>query len=545
MQRRHRPRIVGDQDDRALVGSEGVEDLLARCRVEVVRRLIEEEHVRSGNHERRKRESRLLTAGEHRDGLVDVVAGEEELAEDVPKMRLIELGSGVRHVVPHARRIIEGLMLLRVVAELEAVTGDHLARIRRLDARKKAQQGRLARAVETEDHDLRAAVDRKIHAREHLEGPVRLRQALRRQGHPPRGRRIGEAQTRHLLLDGLGADLGEEFIRPAQHLLGSHGLRRLRPHLLALGAQLLGLLHGVRPFLATAPLVLLALEEVGRPPEVVHVDLGPRRIQVEDLVDGLPQQLDVVGDHHDPAGEGLDPVPQPQDRIVVEVVRRLVEEQDVRAGEEHAGEFHAAPLPAGQGIQALLEDAVLEPQRMGDLSGLGVRRPPSLRGELLIEAHVALHRLDLPGALGRSHLVLGLTDLRDDLVDAAHGDDALPRAQRLLSDVRVLGEVADGAVRGDRTLMLGRPLVPLTGEEPHRRGLARTVAADETDPHALVDAEVRMTHEIAGADAQREVRNIDHPMILRVVGRYTPIRLLDSAQVKAQWEGVHERRGPS
>ena len=79
---------------------------------------------------------------------------------------------------------------------------------------------------------------------------------------------------------------------------------------------------------------------------MVDVDFGPRRVQVEDLVDGLPQKLDVVRDHHDAAGEGFDPVPQPQDRIMIEVVRRLIQQQNIRTGEEHARKFHAASLPA-------------------------------------------------------------------------------------------------------------------------------------------------------------------------------------------------------
>ena len=58
---------------------------------------------------------------------------------------------------------------------------------------------------------------------------------------------------------------------------------------------------------------------------MVDVDVGAVGVEVEDLVDGVAQELDVVGDDHDAAGEGFNPVAQPHDRIVVEVVRWFVQ----------------------------------------------------------------------------------------------------------------------------------------------------------------------------------------------------------------------------
>ena len=131
--------------------------------------------------------------------------------------------------------------------------------------------------------------------------------------------------------------MSEELFRSAQHLLCGDGLRGLRAHLLALSLEVFGLLQRVGAFLTATAFVLLALLEIGRPAEVIDVDLGAVRIEVEDLVDGVTQQLDVVRNDHDAAGEGLDPVTQPDDRIVVEVVRGFVQKQYVCVGEEHAG----------------------------------------------------------------------------------------------------------------------------------------------------------------------------------------------------------------
>ena len=70
-------------------------------------------------------------------------------------------------------------MLLCVVAELQAVAGEHFTGVGSFDAGQRAQQRRLARAVQTEDHDAAALVDGKVDIGEDLERPVRLRQAGR------------------------------------------------------------------------------------------------------------------------------------------------------------------------------------------------------------------------------------------------------------------------------------------------------------------------------------------------------------------------------
>ena len=156
-------------------------------------------------------------------------------------------------------------MLLRVVPDLQAVPGHDPARVGLLDARQQAQQSGLARAVEPQDHHFRGAVDGQVHAGEHLQRAVRLRQGLGGEGHPPAGSGLGEAQAGDLLADLRLPGPGDQLVGAAQHLLGGHGLGRLRAHLLALGAQLLRLAQGALPLLAPSALVLLALFEVGAP----------------------------------------------------------------------------------------------------------------------------------------------------------------------------------------------------------------------------------------------------------------------------------------
>ena len=68
-------------------GLEGGLERLAALEVEVVRRLVQHEQVRSGGDDERQRESAALAAREHRDGLlVGLPAGEEEASEEVLRL---------------------------------------------------------------------------------------------------------------------------------------------------------------------------------------------------------------------------------------------------------------------------------------------------------------------------------------------------------------------------------------------------------------------------------------------------------------------------
>ena len=266
---------------------------------------------------------------------------------------------------------------------------------------------------------------------------------------------------------------------------------------------MLGLLQRIGALLAPTTFVFLALLKVRRPPEVVDVDLGAVCIEVEHLVDRVAEELDVVGDDHDAAGERLNPVTQPHDRVVIEVIRGLIQEEYICIGEEHACQLDAATLAAGEGIEGLVEDAILETKGMSDLRRLGVGSPPSGVRELLIELDVALHGTLLPRALGRRHLVFGLADARDDRVDAAHRDNAIAGLHLWVTDVSVLCEVADGAVGRDGSGVLGgAPAIGLACEEAHRRGLTGAVTADQTNAHAFIDTETCVVDELTGTDTQ-------------------------------------------
>lgn len=223
-----------------------------------------------------------------------------------------------------------------------------------------------------------------------------------------------------------------------------------------------GLLLGVLP-LALAPLLVgLALLLVEPPAHVVDIDLGPVGIQVEDLVDDGLDQVDIVGDHDEAAAVGLQVVPQPDDRVGVEVVRRLVEQQGVRVGEQDPGQLDTAALTAGERVQGLAEHAVGQIERGGDGGGLGLGGVPALGEELGLLALVLPEGLLPGGALAVGDALFVVAHLLDQYVETARGEDAVAGEDVEVAGAGVLREVADLAGAGDGAHAAGCPHRPGT-----------------------------------------------------------------------------------
>ena len=149
------------------------------------------------------------------------------------------------------------------------------------------QQRGLAGAVEPEDDDPGAAVDREVDVGEDLERAVGLRQLAARQRRLAARRRRREAQLGDLV--GLRArprDRPSACRRACAMLLRGAGLGGLRAHPGGLARRRATLLLGVGPLALAAPLVGLALLQVGLPADVVDVERGAVRVEVEDPVDG-------------------------------------------------------------------------------------------------------------------------------------------------------------------------------------------------------------------------------------------------------------------
>ena len=82
--------VVGDEEHRAAVLEEGLFQGFAGGDVQVVGRLVEQEQVRAANHDLRQAETVPLASRERGYLLEDVLAGEQEGAEQVAGLGGVE-----------------------------------------------------------------------------------------------------------------------------------------------------------------------------------------------------------------------------------------------------------------------------------------------------------------------------------------------------------------------------------------------------------------------------------------------------------------------
>ena len=221
-------------------------------------------------------------------------------------------------------------------------------------------------------------------------------------------------------------------------------------------------------------LALLDLEALGlllQPARVVAlVGHALAAIELQRPLGDVVEEVAVVGHQHDAAGILLEIALEPGDGLGVEMVGRLVEQQDVGLGQQQLGQRHA-PLLAAR-----------------ELRDIGVARRTAQRVERLLHL-----RIEVPQAL-RLDLVLQLGHLVGGLVGVVGGDLVVAVDQRLLLrhalhgvaqhvlagvELRLLRQVADAHA-------LGRPgladeVLELARHDLEQRRLARAVQAHHAD----------------------------------------------------------------
>ena len=113
----------------------------------------------------------------------------------------------------------------------------------------------------------------------------------------------------------------------------------------------------------------------------LEVALEPRDLAValegEDVGGDAVEEPAIVGDDHGAAGEGEEGLLERAQGVDVEVVGRLVEEQEVAAAVEELGQVEAVALAAGELADLGLLVGALEVERGGVLAGVdpAARRP--------------------------------------------------------------------------------------------------------------------------------------------------------------------------
>ncbi|CAM5528478.1 hypothetical protein SFIMM107S_04380 [Streptomyces griseus] len=187
-----------------------------------------------------------------------------------------------------------------------------------------------------------------------------------------------------------------------------------------------------------------------------------------------------MGDRHDGAPVGAQVVLQPADGTGVQVVGRLVEQQQFGGGGQNAGEGQARLLAAGEGGEGPVAGEMGEAEPVESRFGAGLRpvavavliggEEVSVRGEFRVGG-LRVARLP-PGESG-----LRLADAVFEVAQFGEGrvDGVLHGVGRV--EVEGLGEVAGGAGEADGDLSGVRLF--RSGQQPEQGGLSGAVLADD------------------------------------------------------------------
>ncbi len=255
--------------------------------------------------------------------------------------------------------------------------------------------------------------------------------------------------------------------------------------MLALGRDL-DLLGGV----VGQPLGARALEEV----VVAGVGHELLLVDVHDVVAHVVQQVAVVAYHQDCVAELLQMLRQPDHGFDIEMVRRLVEDQEVGVAEQRARECHAHAPAARERAAGPLLRVVVEAEAGQDRGGARGRGG----GLDLVEAHMDV---------GQAQAVLGGLGLGKQRgpfdVGRQHGVDHLDVAAR-----RVLRHRADaGAAHQVDVTRVG---LVLALDDLEQGRFACAVAADQANLPAVGESHRGAVEQDALAVAKGEIGDAEH-----------------------------------
>ncbi len=214
-----------------------------------------------------------------------------------------------------------------------------------------------------------------------------------------------------------------------------------------------------------------------------------------------------MGDQHHRA-RILGQVPlQPEHGVCVQVVGGLVQQQQLGALQEHAGQRYALALPAGKPLHRPLPTLHSQPGKDRLQPVLPVPPAecvdPRARLALAVEQPLRIRRFPSPGQPLADPPVLVERRLKLGSPARGRGADGVPR-----SELRLLGEHAhpDPPLKGERSRV--RPLP--SGHDAEQGGLAGTVGADEPYLLALVDGEGNPVENHARAEALVQILDVEN-----------------------------------
>ena len=385
------------------------------------------------------------------------------------------------------------------------MTDPHRAAVELAAAGQGGDQGRLAGPVRADQADVLAALQPQLRVLEQdAFADLQLR-VLHLQHDAPGALRRGEGERERLLVAPVvraPRPLGLEPIDLLHLGLRLARLRRLRPealdealHPLDLGLALLDVAAGRQ----------LARGLLGAPgvPGTVEV-AAAGGLDLEHAGADRFEEPAIVGDEDDGRVEFLQVALEPLQRLDVQVVGRLVEQEQLRLGGQHSRERGPGQLSAGERAQLPPELGVAEAEAVQ--RRLGLVAPAIAAGQLepRLGRGVGVERR----LAGRArHPRLEALQLGLDLQDPGQaGEDVL--AQRQLPLARrtlVVQRNPDALAETERARV--DPL--LRGEDPQQGRLAGAVTAGERHPLARPEPERDVVEQLPCAYVLRQARGRD------------------------------------
>jgi len=461
---------VADHQHAAAIGRQRLFQQPQTGEVEVVGRFVENEEVAAAFQNLRQQQPRFFPAGEVADQRVDAVVFEEEPLEVPPHRNL--LGAELDGVDALADLVGHGLLRVEFEAGLVDVVEFHrrgdldFAPVRRQLPGDDFKQTALADSVRPDQPDTRARFEFEREVADDRPPAERERNSdeVHRLVAKPRRRRNQELHLAVADRAGLRGDLVEPLHSP--HVALEPRLGR-PPHPVDFGTQETAALLLEDVFVGLA--FRLDGEEFG---VTAGVTVEFAVVEFHDAVRHAVEKITVVGDKKTAPAILGEEVLNPLHRGHVEVVGRLVEQQEIGLGNDRAREGDPAHFAAGEPVAGTVRIA-RQVQLLQHGVELGFKIPAVVNHQLVF-------KLAVLGGIDRDSLEFPLefaepTEAVGDVV----ADAAVVVQLEILRQCRHSQPARPGDVPGTRQLFFG--------DQPQQRRFAAAVAADQGDALSRID----------------------------------------------------------
>lgn len=284
--------------------------------------------------------------------------------------------------------------------------------------------------------------------------------------------------------------------------------------------------------LALVGRLFLAALQSGHLLELLVAARVARELEVVDMPDDIRHRIEerhIVRDDDEGILVIRQVVLEPFDVLGVEVVRRLVEQQDLGVLEQELRQEDLRALTARELVDLALEPDVAQAEAARDLLDARIDRVVAARLEDVLDVADILHELVHLLRRGLAHLVVS----REHLLLERH-EMVKRRAQRLPDrharlQHRMLVEIAD--LRALRPGHLPRIRRQLARDDRHERRLALAVRTDQRHMLPLQQAERHILKDLSPAIAVRKMRNLQyaHTLLLTYILDGVAIEKIEAA----------------